>query len=175
MGCRADGMTRRWDIAQLKYRAIEKSRNWVVAQMEVPRLKCRADGIYRANNVNPTGVWWTSVVFQERSRTEGWESSWALFQTSTNCMVAVRPWRQFLFRFPSHLAFPSRPSRTRQSQPPPRRRPPTALWRPAQATAATGRRGYTRGGEELIPSYRTGTMHRWGWELLKTSVLLLRL
>jgi len=42
MGCRADGMSRKWDVAQLGCRAVEMSRNWDVAQ-----LKCRATEMSR--------------------------------------------------------------------------------------------------------------------------------
>ena len=41
MGCRATGKSRRWDIApQMGYRAIEMSRRWDIAQK-----KCRAKGV----------------------------------------------------------------------------------------------------------------------------------
>jgi len=51
MGCRADGMSRRWDIAPLKSRANGMSRKWDVAQLKsratgmsrsIAKLKCRA-------------------------------------------------------------------------------------------------------------------------------------
>jgi len=40
--CRATGLSRRWDVAQMGYRAIEMSRIWKVAQMG-----CRAIEISR--------------------------------------------------------------------------------------------------------------------------------
>jgi len=55
---RANGMSRNWEVAQMGYRAIEMSRKWDVAQLicraseesrkwDVAQLKCRADGISR--------------------------------------------------------------------------------------------------------------------------------
>jgi len=39
---RANGLSRRWDVAQLERRAIEKSRKQNVAQMDVPQMVCHA-------------------------------------------------------------------------------------------------------------------------------------
>jgi len=50
MGCRATGMSRKWNIAQLKCRATEVSRNWNVAQ-----LGCRATEMSRNWNVAQLG------------------------------------------------------------------------------------------------------------------------
>jgi len=38
MGCRANEMSRYWDIAQLKCRAIEMSRRWDIAQKNVAQM-----------------------------------------------------------------------------------------------------------------------------------------
>jgi len=43
---RANGLSRNWDVAQMKYRAVEMSRNWSVAQ-----LGCRADGMTHNWNI----------------------------------------------------------------------------------------------------------------------------
>jgi len=73
---RANGLSRRWDVAQIKYvaqigcRANEISRNWDVAQMQcsaiemscdwdVAKLKCRADGISRQKKKNVAQMKWT--------------------------------------------------------------------------------------------------------------------
>ena len=42
MGCRADGMSRSWKVAQMGCRGYGKSRRWNIA-----RLKCRANGMSR--------------------------------------------------------------------------------------------------------------------------------
>jgi len=73
---RANEMSRRWDIAQLKCRAIEMSRNWVVAQMG-----CRATEISRNWNVaqlkwcaNKMSLKWMSRRWDgalEKSRANG--------------------------------------------------------------------------------------------------------
>ena len=76
MGYRAVEMSRNWVVAQMGCRAIEMSRNWVVAQMG-----CRATGISRSWNVaqlkwreNKMSPKWMSRrwdVAPEKSRANG--------------------------------------------------------------------------------------------------------
>jgi len=47
MGCRAYEISRKWDVAQIKYHATGKWRKKNVEQMDVAQIGCRADGVSR--------------------------------------------------------------------------------------------------------------------------------
>ena len=50
---RANGLSRNWDVAQMKYRANKMSRNWDVAQMGCRARKSRANGISPTQPFSP--------------------------------------------------------------------------------------------------------------------------